>query len=103
MSANGLKTSNDNGNYAHKCFVETEFWQNKDAENQWLASQGYSYDDNPGAFSTAEVNRRKALVRGSGESTSYGKVAVDFLHVTKNFSEVLQFELRSDEQSMVLL
>ena len=33
---------------------------------------------NPGALSTGEVNRRKALVRQSAEFTFYGKVAVDF-------------------------
>ena len=78
VSANGLKISNANGNYAHKSFIETEFSHNKDAKATWLACQGYSYEDNPGAIATAEVNRRKALVRQSAECTFYGKVAVDF-------------------------
>ena len=69
VSANGLKTSNANGNYAHKSFIETEFSHNKEAKNTWLAYQGYSYEDNPGALSTGEVNRRKALVRQSAECT----------------------------------
>ena len=68
LSANGLKISNANGNYAHKSFIETE-------------CQGYSYEDNPGAIATAEVNRRKALVRQSAECTFYGKVAVDFSYM----------------------
>ena len=34
--------------------------------------------------STAEVNRRKTLVRGSGECTFYRKVAVDFFACDKN-------------------
>ena len=63
VSANGLKISNANGNCAHKSFIETEFSHNK---------------ENPGALSTTEVNRRKALVRQSNECTFYGKVAVDF-------------------------
>ena len=42
VSANGLKISNANGNYAHKGFIETEFSHNKDAKNTWLACQGYS-------------------------------------------------------------
>ena len=58
VSANGLKISNANGNYAHKSFIETEFSHNKDAKATWLASQGYSYEENPGA---------KALVRQSAE------------------------------------
>ena len=43
VSANGLKISNANGNYAHKSFIETEFSHNKDEKNTWLACQGYSY------------------------------------------------------------
>ena len=77
VSANGLKISNANGNYVHKSFIETEFSHNKDAKATWLACQGYSYEDNPGAIATAEVNRRKALTRQSAERTFYGKVAVD--------------------------
>ena len=78
VSANGRKISNANGNYAHKSFNETEFSHNKDAKATWLACQGYSYEDNPGAIATAEVNRQKAWVRQSAECTFYGKVAVDF-------------------------
>ena len=59
VSANGLKISNANGNYAHKSFIETEFSHNKDAKNTWLACQGYSYEENPGALSTAEVTEGK--------------------------------------------
>ena len=69
VSANGLKISNSNGNYAHKNFIETEFSHNKDAKNTWLACQGYSYEENPGTLSTTEVNRRTALVRQSNECT----------------------------------
>ena len=67
VSANRRKTSNANENYAHKSFIETEFSHNKDAKATWLACQGYSYKDNPGAIATAEVNRRKALVRQCAE------------------------------------
>ena len=74
-----LKISNANGIYAHKIFIETDFSHNKDAKNTWLACQGYSYGENPGKLSTAEVNRRKLLVRQSAECTFYGKIAVNFL------------------------
>ena len=43
-----------------------------------MACQGYSYEENPGALSTVDVNRRKGLVRQSAECTFYGKDAVDF-------------------------
>ena len=79
VSANGLKISIANENYAHKSFIETELSHNKDAKATWLACQGYSYKDNPGAIPAAEVNRRKALVKQSAKCTFYGKVAVDFL------------------------
>ena len=97
VSANGLKISNANGNHAHKSFVETEFSHNKDAKIRWLVGQ-YE-ENNPDSLPFAEVIRSKALVRGSGECTVYGKVALDFLHDTKTYSVVLHFKLRSDEQS----
>ena len=61
VSANGLKISNANENYAHKSFIETEFSHNKDAKNTWLACQGYSYEENPSAIKAAEIARRKKL------------------------------------------
>ena len=60
VSANGLKISNANGNYAHKSFIETEFPQTKTKKNTWLACQSYSHEENPGALLITEVNRRKA-------------------------------------------
>ena len=55
VSANGLKTSNANGSYAHKSFKETEFSHNKDAKNTWLACQGYSYEEDPSTIKAAEI------------------------------------------------
>ena len=81
MSANGLKISNANGDQARKSITETEFAQNKNAKATWLACHGYSYEYNPGAIATAEVNRRKALNGQSAECTFYGKVAVDFFYM----------------------
>ena len=78
VSANGLKISSANGNYAHKSSVETEFSQNKDAKSTWLECQGCSYEANPGGIAASEITSRKALVRGSAECTFYGTVAVDF-------------------------
>ena len=56
VSANGLKISSANGNYAHKSFIETEFSHNKDAKSTWLACQGYSYEANPGGIVTLRIS-----------------------------------------------
>ena len=40
VSANGVKFSNANSNYAHKAFVETEFSSGRTAKNTWLVCQG---------------------------------------------------------------
>ena len=41
VSANGLKISIANGNYAHKSLIETEFSQSNDAKATWLACQRF--------------------------------------------------------------
>ena len=101
VSAKGLKISNANGNYAHKSFIETEFSQNKDEKNTWLACLGYSYEQNPGALSTGEVNRRKASVRQSAECTFYGKNAVGFFtcdrHLLSGVTLRIAFRLSIDD------
>ena len=77
VSANALKISNANGKYANKNFIETEFSDNKDAKNTWLACEGYSYEENPSAIKATEIARKKNLLRESAECTFYGKVAID--------------------------
>ena len=42
-----------------------------------LVSQDFLYGDNPGAVTTAEINRRKALVRQSIEFMEKRKLAID--------------------------
>ena len=105
VSANGLKISNANGNYNHKSFIETEFSHNKDAKATLLACKGYSYEDNLGAITTAEVNRRKALVRQSAECTFYGKVAVDSFscdrHLLSGFTLRISFRRSKDDLVIV--
>ena len=41
VSANGVKISNTNGNYAHKVVIETEISSSRTAKNTWLVCQGY--------------------------------------------------------------
>ena len=93
VSANGLKISNANGNYAHKRFIETEFSHNKDAKNTWLACQGYSFEENPATLATTEIDRRKELVKKSAECAFYGKVAVDFFTCDRHLLSVVTLRI----------
>ena len=43
VSANGVKISNSNKNYAHKAFIETEFLSGKTTNS--IVCQGYYYED----------------------------------------------------------
>ena len=89
VSANGVKISNTNGNYAHKAFIETEFSSVKTAKNTWIICQGYYYEDKPakndGADGRADnVVARKALVADSQENYFIGKPASDILTCVKH-------------------
>ena len=82
VSANGVKISNTNGNYAHKTFIETEFSSGKTAKNTWLICQGYYYEDEPANIDgtdgrSDDVAARKALVANSKENYFIGKPASD--------------------------
>ena len=106
-SANGLKNSSANGNYAHKNSIKTEFSHSKMPKNTWMARQGYSYEGNPGEIAESKITRRKALVRESTECTFYGKVVVDFFTCDWHLSGVTlrisfwrsidDFSLKSDD------
>ena len=89
VSANGVKISNTNGNYAHKAFIETEFSSGKTAKNTWLACQGYYYEDEPAKIDGTDgraddVAARKALVANSQENYFIGKPASDILTCDKH-------------------
>ena len=89
VSANGVKVSNTNGNYAHKVFIETEFSSGKTAKNTWQSCQGYYYEDEPakidGTDNRAEdVASRKSLVQDSLENFFNGKHASDILTYDKH-------------------
>ena len=47
LSANGLKISNANSNFAHKSFIGTEFSNSKGAKDSWLKCQGYRFEKTP--------------------------------------------------------
>ena len=89
VSANGVKISNTNGNYAHKAFIETEFSSGTTAKNTWLACQGYYYEDEPAKIDGTDgraddVAARKALVANSQENYFIGKPASDILTCDKH-------------------
>ena len=89
VSANGVKLSNTNGNYAHKAFIETEFSSGKTAKNTWLACQGYYYEDEPAKIDGTDgraddVAARKALVANSQENCFIGKPVSDILTCDKH-------------------
>ena len=89
VSANGVKISNTNGNYAHKAFIETEFSSSRTAKGTWLVCQGYYFENEPqkidGQDDRAEdVTARKALVADSLENYFIGKPASDILTCDKH-------------------
>ena len=80
VSANIIKMSTTEGNYAPKDFSETQFFHGKSAKNTWLVCQGFNYEEEPqkvdGAHNRAtDVGERKALVV---EATFFGKPHVTF-------------------------
>ena len=64
MSADDLKISTTNENYAHKSFIETEFSHNKDAKNTRLACRGYSYDEDQSEIKALQIAKRVTLSKG---------------------------------------
>ena len=89
VSANTVKISNTNGNYAHKSFIEPEFSSGKTAKNTWLVCQGYYYEDQPAKIDGTDgraddVVARKALVANSQENYFIGKLANNILTCDKH-------------------
>ena len=62
VSANGVKISNTNGNYAHKAFIETEFSSGKTAKNTRLVCQGYYYEVEPAKIDGTDGRAEKLLL-----------------------------------------
>ena len=88
-----------------KVLLRLSFHTTKTQKNTWLACQSYSYEENPGALSTTEVNRRKALVRQSNDCTFYGKVAVDFFKCDRHLMSgvTLQIAFRRSIDDFVIM
>ena len=78
LSANGLKYSNANSNFAHKSFIGTEFSNSKGAKDSWLKCQGYRFENNPAAIDAADFISQRELIRESREIWFYGPAGVGF-------------------------
>ena len=84
VTANGIKSLNANGVYAHKAFIETEYSNGKEAKNTWLRCQGYTYEQHPGNSTTTPFTNRELKSRQSGELTFFGKVSADVFSCDKH-------------------
>ena len=78
LSANGLKISNANGNFAHKSFIGTEFSNSQGAKDSWFKCQGYRLEIVPGAINGAEFTSNKELIRESREVSFFGPAGIEF-------------------------
>ena len=58
LSANGLKISNANSNFAYKTFIGTEFSYSKGAKDSWLKCPGYRFENIPTAIDAADISTR---------------------------------------------
>ena len=50
LSANALKISNVNSNFAHNSFIGSEVSNSTGAEDSWLKCQGYRFENDPAAI-----------------------------------------------------
>ena len=105
LSANGLKISNANSNFAHKSFIGTEFSNSKGAKDSWLKCQGYRFENNPAAIDAADFTSQRELVRESREIWFYGPAGVDFFTCDKHLLSGVTLRLsyrRSHEDFLII-
>ena len=110
ISLNGEKISTTNVNFAHKSFIETEFSQINDAKKQWLACQGYYYEDNPSGIDGAngrakDLAERKRIVEALSVFRLFEKIACDFLSCDKYLISgvTIRFSLRRSPNDFVIM
>ena len=63
VSANEIKISSADGQYAHKSFIDTEFSHGADAKKTWLKCQGYDYEPKAAGIAAASRDARQVAVR----------------------------------------
>ena len=106
LSANGLKISNANGNFAHKSFIGTEFSNSQGAKDSWLKFQGYRLEVVPGAINGAEFTSQKELICESREVSFFGPAGIDFFTCDKHLLSGVTLRIsyrRSLEDFLIIL
>ena len=105
ITANGIKISSANGLYAHKAFIETEFSHGSDAKSTWLTCQGYRYEADPAAITTALGDAKKLEVQRSNQVTYYGRLAVDVFSSDKHLLSgvTLRISFRKSPNDFVII
>ena len=105
LSANGLKISNANSNFAHKSFIGTEFSNSKGAKDSWLKCQGYHFENNPAAIDAADFTSQRELVRESRKIWFYGPAGVDFFTCDKHLlsSVTLRLSYRRSHEDFLII
>ena len=105
LSANGLKISNANSNFAHKSFIGTQFSNSKGAKDSWLKCQGYRFENNPAAIDAADFTSQRELVLESREIWFYGPAGVDFFTCDKHLLSgvTLRFSYRRSHEDFLII
>ena len=93
LSANGLKISNANSNFAHKSFIGTEFSNSKGAKDSWLKCQGYRFENNPAAIDVSLP---------SAEVVFFTQVCFIFILLSLSISKLSFYNLSCDETAIWL-
>ena len=105
LSANGLKISKANSNFAQKSFIGTEFSNSKGAKDSWLKCQGYRFENNPAAIDAADLTSQHERVRESREIWFCGPAGVNFFTCDKHLLDSVTLRLsnrRSHEDFLII-
>ena len=105
LSANGLKISKANKNFAHKSFTGTEFSNSKGAKDSWLKFKGYRFENNHAAIDATDFTSQRELVRGLRDIWFYGPAGVDFFTCDKHLLSgvTLRFSYRSSHEDFLII
>ena len=78
ITANGIKITSGNGNYAQKAFIETEVSHKKQAKDTCLKCQGYCYEEQLDDFTNTVFTLTTSEKRKPTQVSSRGKTASVF-------------------------
>ena len=102
MSLNGEKVSTTNANFAHKCFIETEFLHGNDAKAHGLLVKAIIMTITHRVMllligGELKMSRKhKQIVAASSNFLLFGKIACDFLSCDKHLisGDTIRLSLR---------